>query len=117
MKRDDPVQYADPCENKGPIISTSLLHYIQKDFKLSSAIPLVIKNIYPNMKEDVYKKMKNDLSFLKKTTLVCEDCIFEIIKSKEGNLGLRFDLSPGDIVGTGHLRPEMLKTRYDVILN
>ena len=116
MHREDLVHYADSRENHGPVISTGLLRYIQKDFKLTSAIPPVFRNIYPNLKHDLYRKLKLEPGFLKKTTVVCEDCIFEISKSKEGNLGIRLDQGSDEGFGMGQLRPDTLRNRFNVAI-
>lgn len=87
----------------------------KEDMRLNSEIPPVIKNIHPKMKPETYQILKLDLSFLKTTTTVCENCMVDLGASKEGHLLTRFTKNEGTYLGKGRLRPDTLLERRKVI--
>jgi len=82
------------------------------DEKVTSLVPPLIKKIYPRLKDEMYKTLRNDVAFLKKTALFCEDCILHIQQSNEENL--KSQKHTDDFYGTGRLKPESLKFRHVV---
>lgn len=83
--------------------------------KVTSLVPPLIKKIYPRLKDETYKMLRNDIAFLKKTALFCEDCILGIQQSQENNLKSQKQ-SLGAFYGTGRLKPENVKFRFTVRL-
>ena len=83
------------------------------DDKVTSLVPPLIKKIYPRLKDDTYRVLRNDLGFLKKTALFCEDCILHIQQSQENNLKSQ-KATPSEFYGTGRLKPENIHFRFVV---
>lgn len=120
MKRKDAIQYANPTleqhlENQEQMRrNNDIMNRRKEDMRLNCVIPPIIKNIYPKMKPETYELLKHDLSFLKTTTTVCENCMIEIGDSKDGHLVTRFTKTQEAFVGRGRLRPELLHERHKV---
>jgi len=81
------------------------------DDKVTSLVPPLIKKIYPRLKDEAYKTLRDDLGFLKKTALFCEDCILDIQHSQERYLQSQKQTT-SEFYGTGRLKPETVKFRF-----
>ncbi len=85
----------------------------EQDDKVTCLVPPLIKKIYPKLKDETYQFLRNDLAFLKKTALFCEECILHIQQSQENNLKAQKE-TPGQFYGTGRLKPENVQFRFVV---
>ena len=83
------------------------------DDKVTSLVPPLIKKIFPRLKDETYRVLRNDIAFLKKTALFCEECILSIQQSQENNLRAQKQ-TQNDFYGTGRLKPESIKFRFVV---
>ena len=77
-------------------------------------IPPIILEENPLLKEKQYLILKKDLSFLKKVVILCENCVFESVKSQEKFISDRENFS--EFLGCGILRPHSLTERRIVII-
>lgn len=118
MPRGDKILYANPIE-QGAITDRDAragetMEGDKKYFKLNCVIPPVIKNIHPTMRDEAYRMMKLDMSFLKTVTTVCDTCMVDIGVSKEGHLQTKYSRGDFITVGRGALRPDILRERNKV---
>ena len=122
MKRGNKIRYAMPTNEKETaenretqeINFDNLLYNRKEDYRLNCIIPPVIKNVHPRMRDETYKLLKFDFSFLKTTTTVCDNCMVDIGVSKEGYLTTKYTKSGSAYIGQGSLRPENLADRRRV---
>ena len=99
-----------------PLLNIQFKQYAEpskENVKFAEKFPPLIKALHPKLQEETYKILKNDISFLRKTTLVCFECCLEINKSKDKQICALYN-EEDDLVGTGKLKPEILNQRFYV---
>lgn len=81
--------------------------------KISYEIPPILRTVHPGVTPEIYKAVCKDPNFLKKTIRVCEMCLMDFYDSFEGYVSGSKSFKE-DFIGTGSLRPEILKQRTEV---
>lgn len=86
--------------------------------KVGNIIPPELYTAFPNINKLQYLKLRENQSFMTKTLPICESCYlyFTSLNFKSGSNEVDKLLLLEDEVklkGMGHLKPEVLKTRYD----
>ena len=114
----------DDFESDNKEEAPSWLGTVSQRFKtVHETIPKMILDSFPDLKKDDYKRLMKEESFLRKTLVVCEECFLYITRvdqfsgSKAVERKYYEAMKSEKPIGTGRLRPELTKLRYNTTIH